>query len=74
MDVITTVLLFLAAFIVLALVGAAVFLIVQKRNIERFAIERADELIAENAETKNGRGTVSKIKEDDLEAEISKAA
>lgn len=70
----TIVLLSLAAFIVIALAGAAVFLIIQKRSIERIAAERADELIAENTEGGNTHGTVSKIKEDDLETEISKAA
>lgn len=74
MDVVTTVLLFLAAFLVLALVAAAVFLIVQKRSIERVAVERADDLIAENTVAKSSAGNVSRIKEDDLETEVSKAA
>lgn len=73
MDV-TTVLLTLAAFVILALVGAAVFLIIQKRNIERAAVARADELIAENTEEDTRFSKVSSIKKDDLEEESEKAA
>lgn len=73
MDV-TTVLLTLAAFVILALVGAAVFLIIQKRNIERAAVARADELIAENTEEDTRFSKVSSIKKDDLEEEAEKAA
>lgn len=73
MDV-TTVLLTLAAFVILALVGAAVFLIIQKRNIERAAVARADELIAENTEEDTRFTKVSSIKKDDLEEESEKAA
>lgn len=73
MDV-TTVLLTLAAFVILALIGAAVFLIIQKRNIERAAVARADELVAENSEEAPRFSKVSSIKKDDLEEESEKAA
>lgn len=70
----TAVLLFLAVFIVIALVGAVAFLMIQKRSIDRSAAERADDLIAENTGGGSSRGSVSKIKEDDLGEEVSKAA
>lgn len=73
MDVIT-VLVPLAALLVLGLIGAAVFLMVQKRSIERAAVERADALIAENTEGSTPRGSVSQINEHALRDETSKAA
>lgn len=70
----TIVLLVVAAVVLLALVGTAVFLILQKRSIERLAVERADELVSEAAGGDAPSKNVSEIRHDDPEIKAREAA
>jgi flagellar basal body-associated protein FliL len=70
----TTVLLIVAVVVLLALVGGAVYLILQKRSIEATAVERADELIAASLAEIGIEATVTDLRSDDSELELREAA
>lgn len=70
----TTVLIIVAVIVLLALVGGAVFLILQKRSIEANAAERADELVAASLAEIGMDASVVNLRTDDSEPELREAA
>lgn len=70
-----TVLIIVAAVVLVALVAAAVFLFLQKRSIEQSAVERADELVAAALHQPSTGNSVATLNvEAETRAEMAQAA
>lgn len=70
-----TVLIIVAAVVLVALVAAAVFLFLQKRSIEQSAVERADELVAAALNQPSTGNSVATLNvETETRAEMAQAA
>jgi len=69
-----TVLLIVVAIVLLALAGVAFFLMLQKRGIERSAVERADELVAENLNEEVRPSDISDFRAGTLDEKAQQAA
>ena len=72
MEIIINILLIVAAIGLLAIAATAVYLILQKRSVEQYAVGRADELVAESLGEPVSRETVTHLRSE--ESELKEAA